>query len=103
MVVGTPGSDVIAEYTSRGVSLIVLIDSVSVGVMPNALSSLANLGLCGFDSSSSVSSSSSELASSCPSLSCFFLRPLLNFLHPHSHHLGHLDLFVVVVVLMLFL
>jgi hypothetical protein len=34
-VVGTLESDVMAEYTSLGVSLIVLIDSASVGVMPN--------------------------------------------------------------------
>jgi hypothetical protein len=51
---GTPGSDVMAEYTSLGVLLVVLIDSDSVGVMPNAHSSLANLGFCGFDSSSSL-------------------------------------------------
>jgi hypothetical protein len=70
-VVSTPGSVVIAEYTSHGVSWVVLIDSASVGVIPNALSSLAILGLCGFDSSFSISSSSYDLSSSCISLSFF--------------------------------
>jgi hypothetical protein len=97
-VVGTPG----LEYTSLDVSWIVLINSASVGVKPNALSSLAGLGLCGFDSSLSLSSSSSELSSSCPSLS---FSSSLSFIlhHPHFrlHHLGHLDLFVVVIVLAL--
>jgi hypothetical protein len=69
---GTPESDVMAEYTSLGVSLIVLVDSDSVGVMPCACSSLANLGLFGFDSSSSLSSSTSELSSCCSLLLCYF-------------------------------
>jgi hypothetical protein len=102
---GTPGSDVMAEYTV--VSLIALTDSESVGVMPNARSSLANLGLCGFGSS--LSNSSSELSSSCSSFSCFSLHLLLGYPRYFPcpllilYHLGHFDLLVVVVLLVVFL
>jgi hypothetical protein len=73
-VVGTPGSDVIAECTSLGGSLFSLSfdDPVPVDGICSALNSLANLGLvcfCCFGvsfSSSSLSSSSLLLSSTSP-------------------------------------
>jgi hypothetical protein len=98
--VGTPGSDVIAEYTSLGVSWILLIDSASVGVMPNALSSLARV----FVVLILLYHYHLHLLS-CRLLVLHFppllLRLFLHHPHFHLHHLGHLDLFVVVVVLAL--